>query len=54
MIMAPKKEHLLREAPDALAKDNLYDLATPLWTRYYRASRERIRFPRYYKRELNW
>ena len=31
-----------------------YDLSTPLWDRYYRQVRRTIRFPRYYKRALNW
>ena len=32
----------------------LYDLSTPLWDKYYRKVRDRIRFPRYYKKALNW
>ena len=31
-----------------------YDLTTPLWNKYYREVRKRIRFPRYYKKQLNW
>ena len=31
-----------------------YDLATPLWAKYYEAMRKRVRFPRYYKKALNW
>lgn len=27
---------------------------TPLWSKYYQEVRKRIRFPRYYKRALNW
>lgn len=34
--------------------DALYALRTPLFDRYYRAMRKRMRFPRYYKQELNW
>ena len=30
------------------------DLSTPLWDRYYKAIRRRVRFPRYYKKGLNW
>jgi hypothetical protein len=33
---------------------DLYDLSTPLWHKYYEAVRKGIRFPRYYKHELNW
>jgi hypothetical protein len=32
----------------------VYDLSTPLWSKYYQKVRKRIRFPRYYKRALNW
>lgn len=34
--------------------DELYAVRTPLFERFYRAGRKRIRFPRYYKRALNW
>lgn len=33
---------------------SVYDLTTPLLDRYYREMRKRIRFPRYYKKALNW
>ena len=32
----------------------LYDLETPRWSKYYQRVRKSIRFPRYYKRSLNW
>lgn len=32
----------------------IYDLTTPRWSRYYQAMRKRVRFPRYYKKKLNW
>jgi hypothetical protein len=31
-----------------------YDLRTPLLDKYLREMRKHIRFPRYYKRSLNW
>ncbi|MFT3885076.1 MAG: hypothetical protein QM724_06490 [Flavobacteriales bacterium] len=34
--------------------ERMYDLSTPLWDRFYRAARKRIKFPRYYKKALNW
>ena len=37
----------------AVEKD-VYDLSTPLWHKYYEQVRKGIRFPRYYKHELNW
>ena len=33
---------------------SLYDLRTPRWDKYYRAMRKSIKFPRYYKKALNW
>ncbi len=33
---------------------SIYDLSTPLVDKYYREMRKRIRFPRYYKKALNW
>lgn len=32
----------------------LYDLSTPILDRYRREARKRVKFPRYYKRALNW
>jgi hypothetical protein len=32
----------------------VYDLSTPLIDKYLRQMRRHIRFPRYYKRALNW
>ena len=34
--------------------DTLAASDTPLWSKYYQEVRKRIRFPRYYKRALNW
>ncbi len=33
---------------------SIYDLSTPLLDKYYRKMRKLIRFPRYYKKALNW
>ncbi len=33
---------------------SIYDLSTPMVDTYYREMRKRIRFPRYYKKALNW
>lgn len=35
-------------------REREYDLTTPLWSKYYQEVRKRIRFPRYYKKALNW
>ncbi len=32
----------------------VYDMETPLWHKYYERVRKTARFPRYYKRDLNW
>ncbi|MFZ1687821.1 MAG: hypothetical protein WAU70_10390 [Flavobacteriales bacterium] len=32
----------------------IYDLRTPLWEEYYRRVRATVRFPRYYKKAINW
>ena len=32
----------------------MYDQETPLWNKYYAQVRRTIRFPRYYKKSLNW
>ena len=43
-----------RKNSNASAREAEYDLATPLWNKYYQEVRKRIRFPRYYKKALNW
>lgn len=44
----------VREEREVKAERDIYDLATPLWQKYYEAVRKSIRFPRYYKQEVNW
>ncbi len=44
----------LREEPEGEVMKEPYDLSTPLWSKYYQQVRKSIRFPRYYKRALNW
>jgi hypothetical protein len=41
-------------APKAAPEEYVYIMATPLWQKYYRQVRKTIKFPRYYKKELNW
>ncbi len=41
-----------KETPEVIQRD--YDLETPLWSKYYQQVRKSIRFPRYYKKALNW
>ncbi len=35
-------------------RSGIYDLETPLWHKYYVRVRKTARFPRYYKKDLNW
>jgi hypothetical protein len=41
-------------APMEALYESVYTDGSPRWRRYYKAVRSSIRFPRYYKRELNW
>jgi hypothetical protein len=50
---AAKAVRLREEAEGEVTKEP-YDLSTPLWSKYYHAVRKSIRFPRYYKHEVNW
>lgn len=34
--------------------EQVYDLSTPRWQVYYQRLRATVRFPRYYKKALNW
>ncbi|MBK9148930.1 MAG: hypothetical protein IPM12_14065 [Flavobacteriales bacterium] len=43
-----------REVPSETLSASVYEQPTPMWNRYYQAMRKRIRFPRYYKRAVNW
>ena len=54
--MGAKKKEIPRtkEGGKATPEASVYEMATPRWNAYYRALRKRIRFPRYYKRALNW
>lgn len=42
------------QAPETSSTSQVYDQDTPRWRRYYQQVRKRIRFPRYYKKQLNW
>jgi len=51
-----KQEKVPAELLDRVANvgRTVYERATPLWSKYYKQVRKSIRFPRYYKRTLNW
>ncbi len=46
------KSKQVKKQAEGSASD--HELTTPLLDRYLREMRKHIRFPRYYKRELNW
>ena len=59
--MKRQKPKQIRQDSTSKARSNatesspsLYDLSTPGWDRYYQEIRKRVRFPRYYKKLLNW
>jgi hypothetical protein len=49
-----KKREGVAPAEGAMVPDEVYDRATPRWEAYYRKTRSTIRFPRYYRRDVNW
>lgn len=51
---AAAKATVVREEPLNGVEKVIYDLSTPLWSKYYQQVRKSIRFPRYYKRSVNW
>ena len=52
--MERKKADSKPGKPVASTGSSAYDIETPLWHKYYERVRKTARFPRYYKRELNW
>lgn len=51
---ATAKARRIPEAGVSVVERDVYDLSTPLWHKYYEQVRKSIRFPRYYKHDLNW
>jgi len=49
-----KRKQAKSEEKEGAVEKGSYDLTTPLWSKYYQQVRKSIRFPRYYKRALNW
>jgi hypothetical protein len=49
-----KKEPKKESAANSTGGESAYDMATPLWSRYYHEVRKRLRFPRHYKKAVNW
>lgn len=49
-----KTDALKKSAVSGSGEASAYDTATPLWSRYYHELRKRLRFPRHYKKEMNW
>lgn len=51
---AAAKARRIPETGASVVERDVYDLSTPLWHKYYEQVRKSIRFPRYYKQDLNW
>lgn len=49
-----KREGAAPAEEGVLVPDEVYERATPRWEAYYRKIRSTIRFPRYYRRDVNW
>ncbi len=49
-----KRKQAKPDEKEGVVEKGTYDLTTPLWSKYYQQVRKSIRFPRYYKRALNW
>ncbi|MEO8068732.1 MAG: hypothetical protein ABI599_13640 [Flavobacteriales bacterium] len=49
-----KRASIKRKEVQDATTGNTYDLRTPLWELYYRRVRATVRFPRYYKKAVNW
>lgn len=54
MVMGTKKKSDPAVDQEQVPEGTAYDLRTPLWSKYYAAMRKRVRFPRYYKKAVNW
>ncbi len=53
--MARKKDNEPKKVERAAEQDDtVYSMCSPLWSKYYTEVRKRIRFPRYYKKAVNW
>ncbi|HRH37975.1 MAG TPA: hypothetical protein PK760_06505 [Flavobacteriales bacterium] len=52
--MAPDPKHKESEERDRVDESTVYESNTPIWSKYYREVRKRVKFPRYYKKALNW
>jgi hypothetical protein len=52
--MERKKEEARAVMPVPPPGSQEMDVETPLWHKYYVRVRKTARFPRYYKRDLNW
>ncbi|MBK6831340.1 MAG: hypothetical protein IPG92_11645 [Flavobacteriales bacterium] len=52
--MARKKKQDETEEGKRVEEGTVYDTRTPIWSKYYQEMRKRVKFPRYYKKSLNW
>lgn len=54
LVMARKKKQDGTEEDKRVEEGTVYDTRTPIWSKYYHEMRKRVKFPRYYKKSLNW
>ncbi len=52
--MPRKKKQEEREVRERSDGSSVYDIGTPIWDKYYHEVRKHVKFPRYYKKALNW
>ncbi len=52
--MARKKNETKEEVAKGSEEHSVYASTTPIWDKYYQEMRKRVKFPRYYKKALNW
>lgn len=49
-----RKKNEATEDRERVDESSVYESTTPIWSKYYQQMRKRVKFPRYYKKALNW
>jgi hypothetical protein len=52
--MARKRTRSENDGRTTVEESSVYGSGTPIWNKYYQQVRKRVKFPRYYKKALNW
>lgn len=53
-FMARKRTRSENDGRTTVEESSVYGSGTPIWNKYYQQVRKRVKFPRYYKKALNW